>query len=140
MRSDETNWVNTTATYPGATTVNQILYSNPADTVTGLATAANSVLVTDGAGVPSIGADIPTAVTIGGSYIYRAGGTDVPVADGGTGVDGALTGMVKGGNPMTGVTGTADYAARWIDANTGEQGRHHVDETVIQKSVKEAVR
>jgi len=34
---------------------------------------------------PVWGTDIPTAVTIGGKYIYRADGTDVPVADGGTG-------------------------------------------------------
>lgn len=30
--------------------------------------------------------DIPTEVTIGSGYIYRAGGTDVPVTDGGTGL------------------------------------------------------
>lgn len=30
--------------------------------------------------------DLATTTTLGGQYIYRAGGTDVPVADGGTGV------------------------------------------------------
>jgi len=33
---------------------------------------------------PVWGTDIPTAVTVGGKYIYRADGTDVPLADGGT--------------------------------------------------------
>ena len=61
-----------------------------------VATAANTlgsldvglttqVLIGGGAGtVPAWGTDIPTAVTIGSGYIYRASGTDVAVADGGT--------------------------------------------------------
>jgi hypothetical protein len=35
--------------------------------------------------------DLATAVTIAGSYIYRAGGTDVPITDGGTGASDAST-------------------------------------------------
>ncbi|KPK42743.1 MAG: hypothetical protein AMJ65_07155, partial [Phycisphaerae bacterium SG8_4] len=46
------------------------------------------ILVGGGAAaLPSWGTDIPTAVTIGSGYIYRAGGTDVPVGDGGLGTD-----------------------------------------------------
>lgn len=44
----------TTATYPATTTINQILYSSAANTVTGLATANNGTLVTSASGVPSI--------------------------------------------------------------------------------------
>ena len=45
------------------------------------------ILVGGGAATaPLWGTDIPTAVTIGAQYIYRAGGTDVPIADGGTGI------------------------------------------------------
>lgn len=44
------------------------------------------ILVGGGASaLPVWGTDIPTAITIGTKYIYRADGTDVPVADGGTG-------------------------------------------------------
>ena len=44
------------------------------------------ILVGGGAAaLPSWSTDIPTAVTIGTAYIYRAGGTDVPVDDGGSG-------------------------------------------------------
>jgi hypothetical protein len=75
----------TTATYPATTTINQILYSSAANVISGLATGNSSILVTNGSGVPSLATDIPTAVTIGGKYIYRAEGTDIPVADGGTG-------------------------------------------------------
>lgn len=73
-----------TATYPATTTVNQLLYSSSANVIAGLATGNSGVLVTSGAGVPSIGTDIPTAVTIGSAYIYRVGGTDIALADGGT--------------------------------------------------------
>jgi hypothetical protein len=45
-----------TATYPATTTVNQILYSSAANVIGGLGTANNSVLVTSGAGVPSLAA------------------------------------------------------------------------------------
>jgi hypothetical protein len=47
----------------------------------------SQILVGGGAATaPVWGADIPTAVTIGTAYIYRAGGTDVPYTDGGTGI------------------------------------------------------
>ena len=51
-----------TATYPLTTTANQILYSNATNTVTGLTTANNGVLVTSAGGVPSIGSTLPSAV------------------------------------------------------------------------------
>lgn len=41
-----------TATYPSTTTINQILYSSAANTVTGLATANSAALVTGSTGVP----------------------------------------------------------------------------------------
>jgi len=63
---------------------NKLVYSD-SDSFELLDTGNSGVLVTSGAGVPSIATDIPTAVTIGTKYIYRAEGTDVPVTDGGTG-------------------------------------------------------
>ncbi len=67
-----------------STTANQILYSSASNTIAGLASGNSGVLVTDGSGVPSITTDIPTAVTIGTAYVYRAGGNDVALADGGS--------------------------------------------------------
>ncbi len=64
-------------------TSNGLVYYNGTNLLTTNA-AASGVLVTNGSNVPSIGTDIPSAVTIGGGYIYRGGGTDVPLADGGT--------------------------------------------------------
>lgn len=51
-----------TATYPSTTTANQILYSSGTNTITGLATGNNGVLITSGAGVPSISSTLPNAV------------------------------------------------------------------------------
>lgn len=84
LRADGTNWVATTATYPTTTSANQLLYSSAANTIAGLATASSAVVVTDANGAPSEATDIPTAVTIGGAYVYRASGTDVALLDGGT--------------------------------------------------------
>jgi hypothetical protein len=70
--------------------------------------ATTEVLVGGGASaLPVWGTNIPTAVTIGTKYIYRAGGTDVPVTDGGTGAStltdhGVLLGSGTGAiTPMT---------------------------------------
>lgn len=47
-----------------STTANQILYSSAANTIAGLATANNSVLVTSAGGVPSISSTLPSGLTI----------------------------------------------------------------------------
>lgn len=70
----------------GGGSTNQIAYFSALNTVAGLTSVNSAVLSTDGSGVPSLSTNLPTAVTIGSSYIYRAGGTDVAVADGGTGL------------------------------------------------------
>jgi len=64
----------TTATYPSTTTANQLLYSSSNNTITGLSSAANSVLVTNGSSVPSLSSTLPTGLTIPG-YLPLTGGT-----------------------------------------------------------------
>lgn len=77
--------------------INAIAYYPATGTTVDDLTVVNSaVLVTSGAGVPSLSTDIPTAVTIGAAYIYRVGGTDVAVADGGTGLSAGTSGGVLG--------------------------------------------
>jgi hypothetical protein len=71
-------------------------YATSGTTVSGLTTANSSVLVTNGSGTPSLSTDLPTAVTIGAAYIYRVGGTDVAVADGGTGLSSGTSGGILG--------------------------------------------
>lgn len=95
-------------------TINQLAYYAATGTaVSGLATANSGVLVTSGTGVPSIATDIPTAVTIGGQYIYRAGGTDVPVGDGGTGLSSGTQGGIlwfSGGTTLASTAALTQYA------------------------------
>lgn len=109
----------TTATYPATTTVSQLLYSSSANVVAGLATANSSVLVTNGSGVPAWGTDIPTAATIGTAYIYRAGGTDVAVADGGTGLSSYAVGDILHATATGTLAGLADVATGQVLASGG---------------------
>jgi hypothetical protein len=70
--------------------------------------ATTQILVGGGAATaPVWGADIPTAVTIGTAYIYRASGTDVPVADGGTGASTLALNGVLYGNGTSAIGATA---------------------------------
>lgn len=84
LRANGTNWVATTTTFADTYSISTILYASSANVVSGLATANSGILVTSSGGVPSISTDIPTAITIGSAYIYRVGGTDVALSDGGT--------------------------------------------------------
>lgn len=53
-----------TATYPVTTTANQLLYSSAANTIAGLATANNSILATNGTGVPAFTTTIPFNIPV----------------------------------------------------------------------------
>lgn len=75
-----------------------IPYASTTTVLSEIAPAASSILVTNGSNVPSLAVDIPTAVTIGSAYIYRAGGTDVPVTDGGTGLSAISIGQLPYGS------------------------------------------
>ena len=85
-----------TFTMPDTFAVSTIPYASSANVLGAIAAANSSVLVSSGAGVPSMSTDLPTAVTIGTAYIYRVGGTDVVVADGGTGLSSGTSGGILG--------------------------------------------
>lgn len=55
LRSNGTDWVASTSTFADTYATHTLLYSNGANTVTGLATAATGMLVTNVSGIPSIG-------------------------------------------------------------------------------------
>ena len=65
LRSDGTDLVYTTATYPTTTAVSTLLYSSSANVIAALATANNGVLVTSATGVPSISAALTYVATTG---------------------------------------------------------------------------
>lgn len=120
IRSDGSNWAASTSTFSDTYSVSTILYASSANTVAGLATANSGVLVTSSGGVPSIATDIPTAVTIGGAAVYRAGGTDVAVADGGTNLSSYTQGDILYASAGTTLTKLAKdtNATRYL-SNTG---------------------
>jgi hypothetical protein len=77
-----------------ATVANQLLYSSATNTIAGLATANNGVLVTSVAGVPSISSTLPAAVqgnitALGTIATGVWNGTVIDAAYGGTGVSNA---------------------------------------------------
>lgn len=93
----------TTATYPNTTTVSQLLYSSSANTIAGLATANNSALVTDGTGIPSLSATLPSAVqgnitTVGTVTSGTWSATTIGVTKGGTGLAVAAQGDILYGS------------------------------------------
>ena len=70
-----------TATYPATTTANQILYSSSNNTIAGIATANSSILVTSGAGVPSLSTNLPShsvnGATLGSNALAVSGSTQI---------------------------------------------------------------
>jgi hypothetical protein len=107
-----------TATYPSTTTINQILYSSAANTVTGLATGNNGVLITSSTGVPSWLANgtpgqILTA-TAGSPSWQNAGASSVTSVTGSNGVTASPTTgavVVSGVNSTSTTVGVASFNA-----------------------------
>lgn len=74
-----------------------------------VAGATTQILVGGGASaLPSWGTNLPTAVTIGSGYIYRAGGTDIAVADGGTNISSYAVGDMLYASAATTLSPLAD--------------------------------
>lgn len=67
----------------GNLTLNAIVYGSSSNVYGEIAPCASGVLAYSAGQVPTCVTDIPTAVTIGSSYVYRAGGTDIALLDGG---------------------------------------------------------
>lgn len=113
------------ATYPASTTANQILYSSATNTVVGLATANNGVLITSGAGAPSISSTLPSAVqtnitSVGTVTSGTWNATAIGVVYGGTGLNSVAQGDVLYGSALNTITALAKNtsATRYL-SNTG---------------------
>lgn len=96
-----------TATYPSTTTINQILYSSAANTITGLATANQGVLTTGATGVPVI-----TALATNGQLII---GSTAGVPAAATLTAGAGISITNGANSITIATTGAGFT--WSDTS-----------------------
>jgi len=109
-----------TATFPATTTINQLLYSSAANTVTGLTTALNGVLITSAGGVPSISSTLPIAVqnnitTTGTISGGTWNGNIIAPAYGGTGINNGTSTITLGGNLTTTGAFTSNFT---MTANT----------------------
>ena len=108
------------------TAANKMIYTTGIDTwaeadisafgraVVAITGANNSLLATNGSAAPALVTDIPTAITIGSSYIYRIGGTDVAVTDGGTGLSALTAHYLLVGNGTSALTLLAPHATTGI--------------------------
>jgi hypothetical protein len=93
-----------TATYPATTTINQILFSSAANTVTGLSTANSATILTSSTGVPSFSA----SMTNGQVLIGSTGASPAPAAlTAGTGI--TIT------NAAHSITVSISGADQWVD-------------------------
>lgn len=80
--------------------------------------ATNSLFVGIG-GVATASTDIPAATTIGTAYVYRVGGNDIAVTDGGTGVSTIPALSVWVANTLNTITTVAPAASQSIRINAG---------------------
>jgi hypothetical protein len=125
LRADGTNWVHSTSTFADTYGASTLLYSNGANTVTGLATANSSVLVTNSSGVPAwsgamtngqiiIGSTTatPTAATI-------TAGAGISVTNGAASITIASTGAGYTWNDITGTSATMVVQNAYVSDNAG---------------------
>jgi hypothetical protein len=127
LRANGTNWVASTSTFSDTYTASNILYSNGANTVTGLATANSAVVVTSSAGVPVLSSTMtngqliigstgatPTAATI-------TAGTGISITNGAGTISIASSGV--GSLTWNDVSGTSQAATinnGYIISNAGQ--------------------
>lgn len=102
----------TTSTYPATNAINTLLYASSANVMAALATANNGVLITSGAGAPSISSTLPSAVqgnitTVGTIGTGTWQGTQIGVTYGGTGLTGTTANQLLYSSATNTVAGLA---------------------------------
>jgi len=106
LRSDGTNNVYTTATYPATTTLNQLLYSSSANVIGGVSIVNDGALVTTSAGVPTWIASTNGQLLIGSTagtpaFALPTSTTGITFTTGSGTLATDLVGSITGANLMT---------------------------------------
>lgn len=126
LRSNATNWVNSTATFADTYAISTLLYASGANAVSGLAAANRAVLTSGATGIP-----VMTALAADGQLIIgsTAGAPAAATLTAGTGVtitnaSNSVTISVSGGGLATAtIAGTTQSAAvntQYIALNAGQ--------------------
>lgn len=97
LRADGTNWVATTSTYPNTNAVSTLLYASATNVMSALATANNSVVLTNATGVPSLGISLINDFTYTSSTAATVRTLTVTNTDNTNTASGALIQAVSGG-------------------------------------------
>lgn len=63
LRANGTNWIASTSTFADTYAVSTLLYASSTNTISGLATANSSVLITSAGGVPSLSTTLPSGLS-----------------------------------------------------------------------------
>ncbi len=108
-----------TATYPATTTINQLLYSSATNTISGISTANNGVLITSNSGVPSWLANSGTA-----GFVLTANSGAPPSWQASGGGGGGITTIAGDSGSATGstVTITAGTSSRHCGVSVSFSG------------------
>lgn len=125
LRANGTNWLASTSTFADTYAASSLLYSNGANTVTGLATANSATLVTSSTGVPAW----TSSMTNGQILIGSTGATPVPAtltAGPGVSISNAAgsitisgTGSGIGWTEVTGTSQTMSADNGYVSSNAG---------------------
>ena len=78
LRSDGTNYVATTSTYPNTNAINTLLYASAANVMSALTTGNNGVLVTSNTGVPSINTSLAQGLVVASSVLTVGAANNIP--------------------------------------------------------------
>lgn len=125
LRANGTNWIASTSTFSDTYSASNLLYSNGANTVTGLATGNSASLVTNSSGVPAWSASMTNGQVIIGSTggtpspATLSAGTGIAITNASNSITIAVTGSGMSWTEVTGTSQTMSADNGYIASNAG---------------------
>lgn len=125
LRADGTNWLASTSTFADTYSASSLLYSNGANTVTGLTTANSATLVTNSTGVPAWTSSMTNGQLLIGStgatpvLATLTAGPGVSIANAAGSITISGTGSGIGWTEVTGTSQTMSADNGYVSSNAG---------------------